>query len=609
MDIKQYFLDEMNFLRRQGEEFVKIHPKLASFLSEKSSDPDVERLLEGFAFLTARLRQKIDDEFPELTHSIINLLWPHYLRSIPSICMMRFYPRDDSITEQQLIQKGTRVRNLEEAEFPVEFRTTRDLKVYPLVVTGIQDKHTREESQIKLSFECFSNLLVRDINLDVLDLYFGDSYAQASDLYLWFNCYLSSIYIEYIVNGELRRKQINIDDLVPGGFDVADSILPYQDNSFHGYRVLQEFFVFPEKYLFIKLVNLDRYFSTMEVSQFDITFCFGRVLSDDFRLNEKSIQLYCCPAVNLFKMSGDPIVNKGQRNDYLVSPNAQRQDTYAVYSVDKVEGWLLSSDGRARMDSTVEYHAFESFRHTIENINNRQIIYYKIKIVQSLNKKKIDHKIAFVHENGEAYFAGSDVVSLDLTCSNGDLAKDLQVGDISSPADDTPTYVRFQNITRPTDPIQPILDGSLYWKLISNLSLNYVSLLERDSLITILSVYDFPSQFNRQAELTSRRRYEGIKTLKSTPTDIIFKGLPVRGIKSQIVMDDSFFISEGDMYLFASVLAEFLSLYASINSFHILTVVNEVSDESWNWSMGDRKGREDKTVWRMKFKKGQQPII
>lgn len=588
MDIKQYFQDEMSFLHEQGKEFVGLYPKLASFLAEESSDPDVERLLEGFAFLTARLRQKVEDQFPEITHSVLNLLWPNYLRSIPSISMMKFTPLEDSITGRKIIEKGTEVCSEEVENTICEFRTTSELPVYPLLIAEVNDLHTRRTSTISLTLKTFEGLPLNQLELSDLEFYLGDEYSQSSSLYLWFFRYLKDIDIE--IDGNFLK--VPVDSLHPSGLDNDQGILPYQDNVFYGYRLLQEFFAFPEKFLFIKLLDLGEYFQDKICGEFVLHFKFERPLPKEIRVGFQTMQLFCCPAINLFSIGADPIKMDGTRNTYPITPKRNSPGHYEVFSVDCVEGWIMNEGGNMTADTGSEYHDFESFRHDIECVHDRRIIYYKVRIKESIRRAGTEHDIAFVYEDEKEALKASDVISLDLTCSNSTLPLDLNVGDLDKPTLKSPTFVGFTNITKPSPPIPPILDGSLFWRLISNLSLNYVSLLDKDALITILSTYDFPSHQDRLSEQTSKRRYQGIKSLTTEPTDVLFKGLPIRGLITHIEMDENYFLSEGDMYLFSTVLAEFFSQYSSINSFHILNVTNIKNKESYQWQWDAKKGQQ-----------------
>lgn len=604
MDMAQRFQSELAFLREQGKEFVLQNPKLANFLSEESSDPDVERLLEGFAFLTARLRSKIEDEFPELTHSIINLLWPNYLRPTPSMVMMKFDPVKSSITGHHTVEKGTVLKTSKVENTICEFRTSSDIPVHPLEICDLHVTHTQKSSTLDLTFEVYDEIAVADIDCNYIDLFFGDDYASASTLYLWFCRYLKSVdftFYSAVLDDagdvtdliEEGSSSIPANSIVPLGFSENESLLPYDKNAFQGYRILHEFFAFPEKYLFLRLNNLDNVWVNKKAKQFKVKFTFNRPFPDFIRLREQSIQLHCCPAINLFEKSADPINMDGRRLDYKILPDATKADHYEVFSIDKVDGWNKTKGGALAHDDDKNYKAFESFEHDVEQADTRSVIYYRARVREALQYQGLSHRIAFILEDESLAVNGSDTISLDLTCSNRDLPTDLGIGDICHTTDETPSYVTFRNITKPTESIAPILDGSLHWRLISNLSLNYISLIDKKSLLTILSAYDFHSQWNRQAECAAQHRFEGLVSIETEPTDVLFKGLPVRGLRTELVLDEEHFLSEGDLYIFASVLAEFFALYASINSFHILNVTNSKNGEVYVWSA----------------KLGQQPLI
>ncbi|VTR16329.1 Uncharacterized protein conserved in bacteria [Serratia fonticola] len=170
-----------------------------------------------------------------------------------------------------------------------------------------------------------------------------------------------------------------------------------------------------------------------------------------------------------------------------------------------------------------------------------------------------------------------------MTCTNRELPLALRVGDICQRTQAGPSFATFRNITRPSVPLYPVLDGSLQWSLLSNMSLNYMSLLDKDSLKQILQTYDFPSVHNRQSARSSQKKLDAISRIETQPIDRLFRGLPVRGLQTTLWLEQSAFGSEGELYLFGTVLARFFSLYASVNSFHLLKVINLDNQECYQW--------------------------
>jgi type VI secretion system protein ImpG len=232
------------------------------------------------------------------------------------------------------------------------------------------------------------------------------------------------------------------------------------------------------------------------------------------------------------------------------------------------------------------YTPFESFQHEIERAHDRKALYYRHRVSESITKSGFEQFISFIREDEAHYSPDEDeIISIDMTCSNRNLPEALAIGDICIATEMTPSFVTFENITQPTPPLRPVLDGSLHWTLISNLSLNYLSLLEIDPLRSIIQAYDFISNEDEQAKRHLQQRLEGIKQIITTPIDHLIKGLPVRGISSKMTINAENFHSDGELYLFATVLSHFFSLFSSINSFHILEVVNSANNETYTWPL------------------------
>ncbi len=588
MSKDRYFRDELAYLKEQGRQFADIYPQLSRFLNSRNTDPDVERLLEGFAFLTGKLREKVEDEFPELTHSIISMLWPNYLRPIPSITMVQFTPKKGAISTRQTISQGMQMDSKATFGTTCQFRSCRDVDVYPITRRSINTTHTRAASFIDISLSLIDQQTIGQINLDSLRFYLGGEAYSAQMLYLWFSHYLESI---DIVIGE-QIISMPAKNFRAVGFDSGDAILPYPKNVYEGYRIIQEYLAFPEAFHFFDIAELGRYIPADTRDEFDLRFRFSKTLPSDIRVQDNSFQLYCTPAINLFSHDADPVDLTGKSTEYRVTPSSRYPSHYEIFSVDKVQGWQENAQGRVRGQSRV-YTPFESFQHEVERSLHRKALYYRVRVRDSIRNDGFDHFISFVRSDETDCIGFSEAVSLQLTCTNRQLPLELGIGDVSTPTDSTPVFVDFTNISEPTAPLRPTLDGSLLWTLISNLSLNYLSLLSKDALSSVLRAYDFRALVDRQAERISRHRLDGITDIKSAPVERLVLGLPVRGLSSEITIAQTSFGSEGELYLFGTVLSRFFSLYASINSFHELVVVNSGNKERYTWGI----------------QTGQQPLI
>ena len=302
---------------------------------------------------------------------------------------------------------------------------------------------------------------------------------------------------------------------------------------------------------------------------------FSRALPDEVTLSEKNIRLHCTPAINLFEKDADPIRLSHKKNDYRVRPQSDKQEHYEVYAIEKVESWSKKKRG------TKTILPFESFDHQVTQVDKRE--FYKSSIRENVNGRGLEQYISFHTHDGDIAQLEIETVLMKLVCSNARLAERLSIGDIVHATYKSSTLVTFTNLTKPTQSVSPQLDGELHWQLISNMSLNYISLSNIEVLKVILSTYDFHSRVNRQAHRVAMHRLEGIKNSSLRPVDRVYRGVSVRGNQIRLVLDSAYFVNEGDMYLLACVINEFIRLYSSVNSFTELEVLDEKTGEVYWW--------------------------
>lgn len=580
MDLKQRFAEELRYLRELGREFAEDNPQLAQFLGDQAGDPDVERLLEGFAFLTAKLGLKIDDDLPELTHPLLQMLWPNYLRPLPSATIIRFTPLPNAISQRKVIPKGTRLFANPVDGISCEFRTCTDVNLYPLALHAVSDAHSREASTLRIDLNVLTQQPLDNLECDQLDFHLGGDNATALTLYLWLAHYLKSITL-YINNTPYR---LNPDDLGFPGFTPNEALLPYPRNVFDGYRILQEYFVFPQRFHFFSLTRLAKVWPAVTTGQIRFEFQFSRPKPVNTHLRTSDLHLFCAPAVNLFRHDAEPIMLDGRSQERRISTTGNRQDAYEIFSVDHVAGWD-AADKERKGDPLRRFTPFESFQHEIEHARGRTALYFRTHIEESHGREGLRHRIAFVRGDESLYIGENEAASIELTCTNRDLPQRLGVGDVSRSTEATPSFATYTNLIAPTRSYRPVLDSSLHWTLISNLSLNYLSLLSAEPLKAVIRAYDFAALHDLQQARATRKRLNGIQDAVTTPIDWLMKGLPVRGVQTRLKLDQKAFLCEGELYLFASVLSHFFALYASINSFHRLEVINTTNNERYEWPL------------------------
>lgn len=580
MSLKECFGEELRYLRELGADFAKDNPQLARFLGETSSDPDVERLLEGFAFLTAKLRLKLEDDLPELTHTMLQMLWPNYLRPLPSATIIQFTPLEQSLSQPHVIPKGSRLFAHPVNGITCEYRSCTEVKLHPFDIGEASAARASDGSIVRIDLVPLVQRPLNALACDDLTFYLSGEKACAQTLYLWLSQYLE--FISVTINGEVQH--LPASNIHFPGFSPDEALLPYPRNVFDGYRILQEYFVFPQRFHFFGLTGLRRLWPEQASHNVRIAFHFNRPLPATLRVGKGDFSLFCTPAVNLFEHSAEPIDLSGQIEQVRLTPCGKRPDAYEIFSVDRVASWRRSTDGHLGEQLRV-FHPFESFAHEIEHAQGRTALYYRCKVENSLRGDGLAHRIAFVRADESLYVGQLETASIDLTCTNRDLPLALGVGDICVNSEFSPPLASYRNICQPTRPFRPVLDGQLQWTLISNLSLNYLSLLSAEPLKAVIGAYDFAALHDIQQARATRKRLDGIGSAQTEPLDWLINGLPIRGLRTQLKLDQHAFLCEGDLYLFSCVLSHFFALYASINAFHQLEVINTTNNEHYTWPL------------------------
>ncbi|MFF7066155.1 type VI secretion system baseplate subunit TssF [Pseudomonas sp. NPDC008258] len=578
MSLKDRFSEELRYLHELGNDFAKDNPQLARFLGKGASDPDVERLMEAFAFLTAKLRLKLEDDLPELTHPMLQLLWPNYLRPLPSATIIQFTPIKQSLSQSQHIPKGSRLFSKPVDGVACEFRTCTAVNIHPFEIATVGATQTLDSSVISVNLTTLVDRPLNSVGCSSIDFYLSGDTLTARTLYLWVSQYLK--HISVTINGEVRR--LPASSIAFAGFSPDDALLPYPQNVFDGYRILQEYFVFPRRFHFFSVTGLDRTWPAQHSQQVTLEFHFTRQLPHTLRVGKADFSLFCTPAVNLFQHSAEPIDLSSEQALAPLKPKGTEPFAYEIFSVDHVVSTRTTTDGNAG-EHLRTFRPFESFAHEIEHLQGRTALYYRCQLEECLRGDGVNHRIAFVRADANSYIGELETASIDLTCTNRDLPLALGVGDINARTELTPPLATYTNICKPTRPCRPVLDGQLQWALVSNMSLNYLSLLSVEPLKAVIRAYDFVALHDIQQARTTGKRLDGIRDIQTQPMDWLIKGQPIRGLHTRLKLDQAAFLCEGDLYLFGSVLAHFFALYASTNSFHQLEVINTTNNEHYTW--------------------------
>ena len=607
MGIEKYFEREYNFLQAAGEDFAKKHPTLGSRLrmSERErKDPFVERLYEGFAFLAGRIQERLDDEFPEIAGGILEILFPNLLKPFPSCSILQLKSKLGAISKPILVKKGSEIQTttgkykvrykvyagvsdksrLTEKDEPAEFvfRTTQDVLVRPMKLEDvIVEDSPKGNTILKLKIQPDRNVDYDSLKMNNFHFYIQGAASIKYELLFFLTNFVSSVSIKELTDRnpsytEIKNYRIEIPELYTDDYSVQDnSILPYSKQTFAGYKLLQEYFSFPEKFFFIQINGLEQYKSSGQSLPFEIKIDFNARIVKEKWPTLKNIALHCTPIVNLFSRSTEEVVVNQRLPEYYIVPYIDRRKSREIYSVDKISG---ISENKIE-----QYKYIPISSHDILETSDPDYNYKRFFSVFRRTQVS-DMTEAYIRLFGPSMEADDfpkETLSIQATLSNGFLpASYLEVGVIKEPID-FPAGIEATNITIPTDVLEGPDKSNYLWALIANLSISYTSLSDVETLKSILNLYNWFKIHNHP----NKKRIDGIKKIDKPKVISKIKNRSIiRGIEFHITIDpNEFEHGRGDIYLFGLILNKFLSQYVTINSFIQLKITESGTNKEYIW--------------------------
>ncbi|MBW2093719.1 MAG: type VI secretion system baseplate subunit TssF [Deltaproteobacteria bacterium] len=564
----RYFQQELENLRDLGQAFSQAHPAVAPMLSGAAADPDVERLLEGVAFLTALLREKLDDEFPEIVHELIQMIWPHYLRPIPATTIVAFQPKP-ALKQSMKIPAGISLKSAPIEGTACTFRTAYDVDIHPLtLLDAALDESAGHPPTIRLELK-LDGMKLDEWQPGALRFFLSDSFAGAADLSMILQRHTKKITISSPDGG--RPVFLEPDALRPVGFSLEEGLIPYPSNSFPGYRILQEYFILPEKFLFLELAGWEKWAERGDGSRVEIVFELDQASIPFPRVRKESFVLYATPVVNIFSHEADPIRLDHRKTSYLVRPAGTNVDHYQVYSLKNVVGYVQGT-AEERI-----YLPFDLFHREQGDFS-----VYHVKLRKAPIAEGIDVFLSVAYPP-QGSIPRAETLSIELLCTNGALPENLQPGDICEPTSSSPEFVTFRDIRPVTPNVLPPLGTNLLWQLLGHLSLNFLSLTTAENLKALLELYIFSESRDRPTVLANQKRLNGIEAVSTVQKDRIVNGAIIRGQEIELGMRQDHFAGPGDLFLFGSILDQFLGAYATINTYTRLSIHESIKGETFLW--------------------------
>jgi type VI secretion system protein ImpG len=584
-ELLDYYERELTFLRDMGAEFGRKYPRVANRLlleADRCEDPHVERLIESFSFLAARLHLRLDDDLPELTSSLLDLIYPHYLRPVPAMTVVECQVEPGAQGKHGsalTLPAGSTLTTRRSVEgMPCRFRTAYPVELWPITVGECTWRLPEQlPKPVRVSGAAAAmRVLLRGgkdvkpgaLGIPKLRFYLSGDMNVVFTLYELLASKCISILLRDPRSPDNRTIPIPLSALKPAGLDEDESLLPYPRRSFDGYRILQEYFAFPQKFLFFDLSNLEAMAAFAAADEIELLFHFSRFDRPERQqalevgISADTLRLGCTPVINLFTQAAEPILVTQTQHEYRLTPDARYSRMMEVFSVDSV---LATSPSKRQTSPVAPLYAYRY--NTLAE--ERGVFWHTVR--RYTNFEEHDPSTIFlslVDVNGALTEPGAEVLTVHCTCSNHDLPSQLHFGAAEGDfeAANFAGVQRIRALHRPTASIDPPAGKGQLWRLVSQLSLNYLSLGEEGltALQEILRVHNFSQSSQLECQIA------GLIAMRSKRHFAIMRAdygnTPARGMRVELELDERQFAS-GGAYLFASVIERFLGQYVSMNSF------------------------------------------
>lgn len=629
----QYYERELHHLRGTAGEFAREFPKIAGRLALDEfgcADPYVERLLEGFAFLAARVQLKIDSEFPRFTQGLLETAFPHYLAPTPSMAVVQFSPdmAESALVGGVPVPRGTVLRGVHGQgvgdRTQCEYRTSHEIRLHPIAVreakyfarelgvlelpAGATAGRGPIKSAVRVTLESPAAAPFGKLTLDSLTFFLRGAGAHPTRLYERLLGHCRGVVVRSVARGARERASAPWSVLEPEllervGFNEDQALIPYDARSFQGYRLLSEYFAFPQRFLFVKVDGLAPALAGMKSSELELIFLLD---DDEFELDgtveASNFALHCTPAANLFPKRADRIFVTDRTSEFHVIVDRTRPLEFEVHGIRSVVGYGART-GEERVFRPL-FSVSDSDDNGLGGAGSAYYIATRTARTPSEKERAQGRRssyggsevhLSIVDGSAAPYPVDLKQLGVEVMCTNRDLPLQMPLGkgrtdfwlEIGLPV--TSTRV----VAGPTRPRSSVAEGDAAWRLISHQSLNYLSLVDSDERGGAAAMRDLLSLYADHSDSALRKQVEGVRSVKTrpvlrrspTPGPICF----ARGLEVTVTMEDRGFEGTG-VFVLGAVLEQFFARYVGINSF-TETVVRTVERDvvmRWPVRLGQR---------------------
>ena len=592
----RHYNQELQHLREMGAEFATQFPKIAARLridGLEVSDPYVERLLEGFAFLTARIQLKLDAEFPRFTQRMVEILYPHFLAPIPSMLIAQLRPEmgDAALAAGVKINRGSTMLSQASKGSATEcqFRTAHDVTLWPIEITGAEyfshasnlplaskPEWKRFGAGVRISLKAAAGLDFSNIGLD--DLRFHCA-AQDEVAYRLNELVCGNTLGIFVMSGKAngaRHMALDADAVEPVGYDEDHALLPVTLRGFEGYRLMQEYFAFAQRFLFFDIRGVGDCLRQLGGQEAELVMLFSRGDTSLLQsVDAGSLALNCVPAINLFEHRCDRIQLTRETHDLHVVPDRVRPMDFEIHGITSVTGYGVGLDSERRFVPL--YSAFHSEQ---DGHDAYFAVQREPRILSSTQRRDGPRSsyigsevfISLVDPREAPYADTLQQIGVAALCSNRDLPLLMPLGGAASDLtlQQSVPVSSIRVIKGPSRPVPAHSDGSAAWRLINQLTLNHLSLVDTDAEQGASALRQLLKLYANDGDAAHQRQIEGLRSIVKRQ---IVRRLPMpgpiafgRGIQLELGVDELAF-QGSSAFLFGSVLERFFARHVSMNGF------------------------------------------
>ncbi|MDJ0656460.1 MAG: type VI secretion system baseplate subunit TssF [Xanthomonadales bacterium] len=615
----RYYNNELQHLREVGAEFAREFPKIAGRLGLEEfecADPYVERMLEGLAFLAARLQLKIDREFPKFTQHLLEIVYPHYLAPTPSMAIVQFQPdlaeaglADGFTVNRDEVLRGQIGRG---EQTGAEFRTSRDVTLWPLEIESARYLPTAgdlsaaelsapagSQAGLRITLKTTAGVTTDEMALDELGLFIRG--AGDVSVRLLEQIHGNGLGYSVLVR-DGRQRMITTqpaDDVILPGFASEEAVLPLELRAFQGYRLLQEYFTFAPVFHFVTLRNLNRGLAKAQSRTIDLVLYFDR---SDPALNKAvepdNFSLFCTPAVNLFSKKCDRVQVTNRDSELHVVPDRTRPMDFEIHSITSVRGFGADLQ---------EGYELNPYYYSNDRINRfePQAYYTQRRRQRMLSSRQEREGPRSSYIGSEVYVTPCDAneapfpsalkqLAVEALCTNRDLALHMPVGQgnsdfalVSGAPVDSIRCLAGPTAPRPVHP-----EGQSAWRMISHLTLNYLSLYDPSEGNGAATLREMLELYIDRNDAAARKQVGGVRNIEC---ERVVRRIPIpgpitaaRGLLIKLTLDETQFEGSG-IFVFGKIMEEFFARFVSVNSFTETVIASTERGEIMRWPV--RLGR------------------